>query len=265
MNYNFKKEHIIDLKLIKDNNDCIYVYNDINFLAKLKDRSNNLIFILHGSVPIKDLNRITFRGYDFILPNTDIISVSDSFIYFNNSCHISWYLSTKKYNFHDRYIEVFKYLINRKKYKNIIFTGTSAGGYPSIYFAAYFNKIALVSNSQLYLENYGNNYNNLIKLINKNEDELLYEHKNIETFLKKMKPHKIILYNNTLDSTYNRDTRPFIKYLEDNKLEKLLELNLFEGELLNSIQCHHNINFPNQKKHQEILVELLDKLNQNLL
>ena len=35
------------------------------------------------------------------------------------------------------------------------------------------------------------------------------------------------------------------------------------SELLNSSQSHHNINFPNQKKHQEILVELLYKLNQN--
>jgi len=263
MNYNFKKEHINELKLIKDNEDCIYVYNDINFLAKLKDSSNNLIFIFHGALPIKGPNRITFRGYDFILPDTDIISVSDSFIYFNNLANISWYLSTKKYNFNDRYIEVFKYLINRKRYKNIIFTGTSGGGYPSIYFAAYFNKIALVSNSQLYLEKFGM-YNELIKLINNNKDKLLYEQKNIENFLRKMQPLKIILYNNILDYTYNNNIGLFVKYLEDNKLEKLLELNLFKGKLLNSSQNHHAINFPNQKKHNEILVELLNKLNNDL-
>ena len=251
MHYNFKKE-------------CIYVYNDINFLAKLKNNSNNLIFIFHGSVPIKDPNRITFRGYDFMVPDTDIISVSDSFIYFNDSCHISWYLSTMKYNFHDKYIEIFKYLINRKKYKNIIFTGTSAGGYPSIYFAAYFNKIALVSNPQLYLEMYGKNYDNFIQLINKNKDNLFYKDNNIELFLKKMQPLKIILYNNIFDSTYDRDIIPFIDYINKNKLEKLLELYIFEGELLNSSQTHHNINFPNKKKHQKILVELLYKLDKDL-
>ena len=75
-----------------------------------------------------------------------------------------------------------------------------------------------------------------------------------------MKPLKIILYNNILDSTYNRDTIQFVIFLKDNKFEKLLELNLFEGELLDSRQTQHSIQFPNKKKHQEILVELLHKL-----
>ena len=68
---------------------------------------------------------------------------------------VGWCLSSAKYNSDIIYKELFGYLIDSKPYKNVIFTGSSAGGYPSLYFASYFNKIALFSNPQLYLEKYG--------------------------------------------------------------------------------------------------------------
>ena len=61
-------------------------------------------------------------------------------------------MSTKKYNVEHIYVELFTYLIDKQKYNKVIFTGTSAGGFPSLKFACKFNCIALISNSQIYLE-----------------------------------------------------------------------------------------------------------------
>ena len=95
---------------------------------------------------------------------------------------INWTLSTKKYNVDYIYKELFSYLINKKKYNKIIFTGTSAGGYPSIKFACFFNSFALISNSQIYLEKYSS-FNKLKNMVNKNDDEILYNDKQIENII----------------------------------------------------------------------------------
>jgi hypothetical protein len=82
-----------------------------------------------------------------------------------------------------------------------VFTGTSAGGYPSIKFACYFNAIAIVSNAQIYLEDYGG-FKTLTKMVESHGDTVIYENKEIEKIIQKYKPKKIVIYNNKDDSTY---------------------------------------------------------------
>jgi hypothetical protein len=151
-----------------------------------------------------------------------------------------------------------------KKYKNVIFTGSSGGGYPSLYFSSYFNKIALISNSQIYLEEYYNFLNILKKKLIENNDELLYDHKNIEKQIINNYPLMIYLYNNIKDDDLinipNAYYIPFLKFIKDNNLNNILELKLFEGIIeYNSKKTQHSIIFPDNKLHISIIEEIIKK------
>jgi hypothetical protein len=79
--------------------------------------------------------------------------------------------------------EIFSFIINKKIYKRIIFSGTSAGAFPSIVFASHFNAFAIISNCQLYLENYNKNifcHIRHIKRMLDDDDEVIYKNKMIE-------------------------------------------------------------------------------------
>ena len=156
---------------------------------------------------------------------------------------------------------VFRYLINQQKYNKIIFTGTSAGGFPSLKFACKFNCIALISNSQIYIEEYGNKeygFPHLKKMVEKNNDKLIYKNKQIEDIIYEYKPKKAIIFNNKKDSTYNRDIVPIIQYINNNKISHLFQINLFDYDgIIPTGKTHHNIQFPDNAKHIDILQEII--------
>ena len=105
-------------------------------------------------------------------------------------------LSTKKCNVEQDYIELFRYIINHKNTKKIIFSGSSAGGYPSIKYASIFGQICLVGNPQLYLKKYPSFQTCLVKWLEKYKDKPIYQNNNIEKLILDHKPSKIYLYNN---------------------------------------------------------------------
>lgn len=260
---NDDQKNIYDLSEINImiNTKNSFKYKNINFYCNLKDNSTNLIIFFHGFVQGTGIDRIIYRGYNYCIDYTDIISISDGLLNVYDEFNIGWFLSTKKYKFDIIYKEIFKYFIYSKKYSKIIFTGSSGGGYPSIYWASYFNKIALISNSQLYIENYTYHHKLLNNMINQKNDKLQYINKNIEKHILTYKPQKIILYNNIKDYTYNLHTIPFIKFFKNNNLENLLELHLFSGVKTNSDQTEHTIFFPDNLKFNDILIKHLTEDN----
>ena len=223
-------------------------------------KNNNIVFNFHGNVRDKGLDRVTFRGFCYDINNTDIICISDYLLNKYEDLHITWGLSTKKYNADCIYKEVFTYLINLKNYKNIVFTGSSVGGFPSLKYASIFNCTAIIANSQLYLEDYGkwakNGFYTTKSIVENNNDELVYEDKQIESIIEKYKPKKVIIYNNTKCQTYRRHLQVFIDYIEKSKISNLFEINLFEGIIKDGDPpgiTHHGIQYPDDKKHIQIL------------
>lgn len=256
--------------MIDENNNNFYNYRGLNFLAKMKKNNNILVINFHGAVNGYGKNRIIFRGYNYILDNTDIICISDYLMNIYDEYQVNWGLSSSKFNAYEIYIELFSWLIKSKIYKEVIFTGSSAGSYPSLYFASYFNKIALFSNPQLYLEKYGfaqrNNKNpwgfyQLAKMLADNNDTIIYEPNTIENHIIKHKPKKIIVYNNELDThTLKEHTLPFVKFLNNNKLEHLIELNIFIGDNPPEGKTYHEINFPHGSSHYKILQKIIKSI-----
>lgn len=181
---------------------------------------------------------------------------------------VNWTLSTDKHNVEYIYDELFTYLINQQKYSKVIFSGTSAGGFPSLKFACKFNGIALISNSQIYLENYSLfkrgriNVNDgrfgLLDILDKYNDEIIYKNKQIENIIDEFKPKKVIIFNNKKDITYKRDTVSLIQYINNNKISHLFQINLFDYDgIIPTDKTHHSIQFPDNKKHLDILREFI--------
>lgn len=255
----YKQQKITNLQLIKKNSNNFYCYNDINFLSKLNHKNNNLVFVFHAAHKKCGENRITFRGFDWTIKNTDIVCISDRLITNYNELILSWYLSTSKYNNNNLYAEIIKYFINLKKYKKILFSGTSGGGYPALYYAAYFKQIAVIGNVQVYLEKY-KHFSKLVQILEKNDDKLVYFGNDIEKCLIKSQPSNIIWYINTKDfHHYHHHHKPLVKFLKDNNYNNLLDIRLFKSpDILPPKKCHHHIHYPDNKKHCKILDEIIN-------
>lgn len=258
--YDYLEEKIENLNNINCNSDNWYCYKDLNFLVKFKSNNSNLVIFFHGALPNIEDRDCCFRGFNYEIDNTNIVCVSDILISKYKNFQISWFLSSTKHNINSNYIEVFDYLINKQNYKKIIFTGTSGGGYPSLYFASYYKKIALISNSQIYPEYYWH-YNDLINKLKDNEDALLYENKNIEKIIINKQPEKIYLYQNLNDTSLfhieNCYYIPFIKFISDNNLDNILDLTLFKGIEPTGEKTHHHINFPDNETHVSIIKKII--------
>ena len=231
--YGYKQQIINELNNIDNDTNNFYNYKGLNFLCKLSSKNKNLVILFHGAVPdsvgeTKGTNRVVFRGYNYEIDDTNIVCISDYLLNIYNEYRVNWTLSTYKHNVEYIYDELFTYLITQQKYSKVIFSGTSAGGFPSLKFACKFNCIALVSNSQIYLENYGGfkrggfggkNYKlGLLDILDKYNDEIIYKNKQIENIIDEFKPKKLIIYNNKKDTTYERDIVPLIQYINNKTL-----------------------------------------------
>jgi predicted esterase YcpF (UPF0227 family) len=259
--HGYIQNKITSLVLIDKNSNNFYNYKDINFFSKLKNKNTNLVVFFHGLVSNINERDCSFRGFDYEIENTDIICVSDRLLYmYKNDIEVCWFMSSDKYNINDNYVELFDHLINKKSYDKVIFTGTSEGGYPSLYFSSYYKQIALISNAQIYPEKY-NHYHKLIETLESHGDKLLYENKSIENIILKKQPRKIYLYNNLNDTglIYVKDAyyEPFVKFIKNNKLYNILELKLFYGIYPFDNQNDNDICFPENESYLSVLKRTL--------
>ena len=266
--YGYKQQIINELNNIDNDTNNFYNYKGLNFLCKLSSKNKNLVISFHGAVPNKGTNRVVFRGYNYKIDDTNIVCISDYLLNIYHEYQVNWTLSTYKHNVEYIYDELFTYLITQQKYSKVIFSGTSAGGFPSLKFACKFNCIALISNSQIYLENYSLfkrgriNANDgrfgLLDILDKYNDEIIYKNKQIENIIDEFKPKKVIIFNNKKDSTYKRDIVPLIQYINNNKISHIFQINLFDYDgIIPTGKTHHSIQFPDNKKHIDILREFI--------
>jgi hypothetical protein len=271
--YGYKQQKINELNNIDNNSNNFYIYNGLNFLSKLNSKNENIIISFHGATKAgsSGINRIIFRGYDWEIQNTDIICVCDYLINVYNEVQTNWFLSTKKFDSDSIYIEVFSYIFSQKKYKNIIFTGSSAGGFPSIKFSCYFKEKAIITNSQLYLEKHrlfksgrilwGDGRHSVLDIMNKYNDIIIYKKKDIEKFVLKNLPKQVLIYQNIQDvEQYQEHFLYFKEFILNNKLDKIFILKDFICKLpkFNKTVSPHSIRFPNNQKHEDFLKRFLN-------
>ena len=250
---------IKNLNKIDCNNSKKYNYKNVNFLYKpnLKNKSCLTVF-LHGKCSLTE--EPIYRGYNYTFENSSVLCLSDGLrqYYKQNYC---WYLSTKKHNYEDVYLEILNFFNN--KYDIIIFTGTSAGGYFSLYLAGVFNQYALISNSQIFLPNYyklpTSGYNQMVRNIKEN-DSIIY--KDICEHFNNNKPKKIYLFCNQNDKPAYRDATKLLQHL--NRININVVDNIFIGrepgkDKNGTDENNHTIQFP-KYDHKYYVNELINKI-----
>ncbi len=178
--YGYTQTNLSNLTEISKTGNHFYNFKSVNFLCKMNPKNTKIVFVFHGARTDKKLE-VIFRGFDYQIEGADIICISDYLISVYEDYTVNWILPTKKYKTEAIYHEIISALL-QKKYDKVVFTGTSAGGYPSIKFACYFNAIAIIANAQIYLENYSG-FKTLTKMVESHGDIVIYENKEIEKII----------------------------------------------------------------------------------
>jgi hypothetical protein len=257
--YKIDCKEVDDLNQTESIGDYYYNYNGIHFYHKKNNDSKNLIISFNGLIKNK-VNELVplpvFRSFYNKQHNT--LSLSDKLLedYSDKNLLLSWFVSPTNSNYFEKYLVIIKFFIN--KYDNIIFYGSSGGGFPSLLFASYFNKTALIFNSQLYLEKYWY-FKDFINIVN---PLLSNENYNIEYITDNFnKPlHSYIYVNENDVNHYEKHFKPFRKFITNKNLLEKYTFVSFIGPEPEPPNIHHNILIPYGVNEKDIINKIFGSL-----
>lgn len=249
MNYGFSKQVIHNLNEVNINDSTSYYhYNEVDFYYKKIKNDDNLVVAFHGATN-NDVSLPVFRCYNW---NYNILCISDHLLQKYPGLLVGWYCTEKGSNIDMIYIDIIKFFMIH--HTNIIFYGTSAGGFPSLFYATLFHKKAFISNSQLYLDNY-HPYNKFLGFVN--DKNLTHSIHADEIIDKHGLPYMMYIYVNINDShSYINHFVPFMKYVNDNQLNQHFKFVAFNGEDPPPDKTPHHIYTPSNITTHQIINEL---------
>lgn len=264
MKSSFKKQEITDLTSVNQKRVTHYVYSvenlKIDFLYKPSKKSKGLIVMFHGA-KTPDTSLPVFRGRRDTFRNCSLLSISDPLleIYFKCNLLVSWYLDTNKFSITKHIRSIIEKVSSLPNQDNILFFGTSGGGFPAVKYASIFNQGTLLSNSPLYIDEHPY-FETLTSILAQNGDAL-FEETRVDGIIKKYgQPKYIILLTNEKD-VYHLEyhTRPFVRFLKEAGMEKILDYHTFTGGTPKPGRDHHNIQYPDNYKDSFDLISTLIK------
>ena len=252
-NYKFPIDEFIGLKVIKNN-------VKYEFLLKLTDINKLICFgsgavrrVGPGSIEPPVFNRYSWNVYF----EESLIFYNDPTRYLNDEITIGWCVGTEN----DYYLETIADIIEKivksynsifeKQMKNsdILFTGSSGGGFTSIMLATMIKgSKVLVDNSQLFIKNYHDFLVDRLKKASFGElsDEIIFNEYGyrldvLKMFKKQEYIPRIRYYVNiNSDTDINDHCMPFIKGLEE--LHYYTEENKIEIIIYSGDSGHHPMN-----------------------
>ena len=215
--YNFPDNELFGLRVMHN-------YTEYCFLVRFSTENNKLICMGSGSQPRteKNFNRPTFQRHSWQSNfDSSVIYYSDPIFLKSNSVNCGWCVGTPNEYYLDYIKKVIKKLcLNRKiKNKNILFYGSSAGGFTSIQLGTYFKEsVVLANNPQIDVRNFNEeHYNKLLDLcftnMSQEKVEKQYEYRlNVIKNFKKEKYIPNIYYVLELysDVDFEKNLTPFL-------------------------------------------------------
>lgn len=220
VNSEFKKDFLFD-KLkepIKANisiadtkiNDNPLVLNTLVIPAK--QHSNKLVVFLQNGGRKKHSDSkdvpIMFSRWSYgFFADYNVLCIEDPMYKIYPQINTAWYYGDKKFSILQEIVDIIKSICSNSKIENsnIIFIGSSAGGYASLYLADYINgSNAIAMNPQIKLLNWGNVSLRFQKLTNINlaDDDKEY-HRNDLCYVAKNKLSNFYIYVNLLSQIDN--------------------------------------------------------------
>lgn len=257
MNYNLNKIEIINFNEIDETNiQNYYRYNNVDFYYKKNNISDKLIVSFHGAIRGNNIRQPLPVFRSFNMKKYNLLSISDALLELYENLDLGWFLYSKQSTIGNTYIEIIKFFLT--KYSNVIFSGSSGGGFPSLLYSSYFYKKALIYNSQFYLDKY---YDKLKKIIDTLEIEISdFEQTNCEEIIKKYNlPFCAIIYCNINDTHhYEYHFMQFRKFIFDNNLDSNFKFIEFVGNEPEHQKSHHHILLPNTTTDNICIDELFE-------
>jgi len=232
--FDFPKNELCGVEIIE--NQVKY-----EFLIKLRLNSNKLICfgakggLDRGKRDLPDFPR--FSWHDSF--HESLIYYADPTFYINKKIKTGWYMGTEDNWYLEKIAEIISKIVENfgVENENILFYGTSVGGFSSVMLATLFKKsTALVGNPQILISNhYTKPYNNIKKYCfnDKSEEEILEKYSyrfNVFDLFKRENyvPHVIYLVNAQSKRDLYKQCMPFIKELgklptfNDNDVEVII-------------------------------------------
>jgi len=262
--YNLKLKYISDMNNIEHGGEYYYKYKGVQFYYKKNNDSDRLVVCFHGAMfgdptsPTGMVQLPIFRGVDW---KYNVLCLSDRLLedFTNKKLEVGWFLSPKNSGYKQIYTEIISFIL--KFYKNVIFHGSSAGGFPSLYFSCLFSQKALMLNSQFYLETHSlfNGHFTTKTGLNLRED---FDEYDSEEIVKNCgPPYKAHIYCNQKDYHHIENAfNPFKSFVEREKIEEHFSFRTFSNEEEPPPgKTHHVVFLPTNVSMNTLLDELFDK------
>jgi hypothetical protein len=266
--YGFEVREINKLDDVTNDKSIHYVYDiqytKVHFLYRPIQNSKGLLVAFHGArfpdpetgMPPLPL----FRGYNYPekMTNVSVLSICDPILYeySANELRLSWYLDTVRFQITKPVTDIVERIRKLEGNDNIVFFGTSGGGFPAIKYAGIFNQKALLSNSQLMLDKYSY-FNEFIKILAKNGDKIVESPNICRHLARDGFPQKIILYVNKSDTDHlEMHAEPLCNGLKENGKLNILDYHPFEGLQPPPGKTAHHVQWPSDYK--DLMKKILD-------
>ena len=232
-NYNFTTKEIDSLSKIVYNqsHETHYKLEDNHFLLKRNPKNKILTVCFHGRANLGSFP--IFRGYNYNLKNSDILSIADK-LQPKLNMEVTFYL-----HYIVDYIKLIKTIYQEGKYTKMLFFGTSSGGFIALFLASYFQQHAFIANAFIYTNN--NHYRRLEKRCEDTQTKYAIR-MDIEAVIAHYGfPKSIHLFSNKADSIHVKNAKPFMTKYEGEK-SKIKEKFFFRKPTDGSDP--HTINMP---------------------
>lgn len=243
--------------------DTYFEYKSINFLyKKSKHNADNLLVGFHGARQLFKDGSLTstpiFRYFNLEPINYSLLSISDRLIEDNldKKLRIAWFLSTKNNRYDEVYDELIKFF--SKRHGNVLFSGASGGGFPSLVCGCKFNQKVLIQNGAIYIAN-----DKFFKRLEESMGRDAPINYDIEQIIKKYGPPKYTrVIQNSRDIPYvTNHFEPFKQFIEKTKYIRKFQFYKFTNQTLadgtDGVHEHH-INTPENEIREQIMKDIFN-------
>ena len=205
-----------------------------DFLYKRKNKKT-LTVLFHGRAPKNSYP--VFRGYDYELENSDLLSLSDR-LQKETKLEVCFFL-----NYIEDYIEIIDSIMIDGNYDNILFFATSGGGYMALFMASYFQQYAFTANGFYY--DRSEHYRRLEAKVQILTNKKYYIGMDIEKVFQQFGfPKHVVLFSNKCDSIHVKQTQRLIDYIKGEQQDNhdKIDVTLFEKKV--DGEDPHKFNMP---------------------
>jgi hypothetical protein len=252
--YGFRQSEISSLSSIDAHKESVYKYKTAYFLYKPVYAARKLLIIFNGALRRSMAGTLVFRGYNYSFDDACVLCIADSALINHPCLLLSWYVDLGGAEYNNVYREIVDYIYALIQPASALFTGTSGGGLPAVRYAGIYSQSALISNSQIFPEEYFY-HKDIIEYAS--SCGVQYDTEAFGLIGSIGAPKEIIMYQNIHDAHHYRfHYLPFVEHCVDLNLP--IAPFAFSDALEDSSSGNaHTLQFPSSKSHKQVIDEWL--------